>query len=461
MPLFRRTLLKIVLVFGAAAISMCPAHAQTVAYVANAVSNSVSVIDTSSNTVIATIPTGTAPGSVAALPDGSRVYVSVSGNQPNGGFVTVIDTATNTIVGNIPVTGDPGSLAVTPDGQRLYVTTSVQFFSPGDVIVIDTATNTVTGSPITVRPAPGGLAITPDGKHAYVGNNSGTGITLIDTTTNSVVIPNIPTDAFPLDLAVTPDGAFVYVANDNPFVPSVSVIATATNTRVATVLAPISPSDLAITPDGTHVYVSINNQNFLSIIDTATNTITGPSIPVGNRPAGLAITPDGKSVYVATSADNAVSVVDTATNTRAATIPVGSFPIALTIANVSTPFAEFTVDNLVIEKEGFHIQGQFAPGTNSAGIDPTQQPVTLAIGNFAFTIPAGSFVPKGNSNNFLFNGTVNGLEVNFQIRASQSSGFSYVVNVHNTDQTTQPNPVAVTLKIGRNSGTVTAARNGQ
>src|SRR5437870_480462 len=47
------------------------AQAQTRAYVTNSISNSVSVIDTATNTVVATIPVGFEPVGVAITPDGT------------------------------------------------------------------------------------------------------------------------------------------------------------------------------------------------------------------------------------------------------------------------------------------------------------------------------------------------------------------------------------------------------
>ena len=48
------------------------AQAQTRAYVTNYVDNTVSVIDTATNTVVATIPVGIQPLGVAVTPDGTR-----------------------------------------------------------------------------------------------------------------------------------------------------------------------------------------------------------------------------------------------------------------------------------------------------------------------------------------------------------------------------------------------------
>jgi len=94
----------------------------------------------------------------------------------------VIDTATNTVVATVPVGVNPYGVAIAPDGKRAYVANA----NSNTVSVIDTATNTVVA---TVLPGTGpiGVAITPDGKYAYVTNiNSGDG-SVIDTTSNTVV----------------------------------------------------------------------------------------------------------------------------------------------------------------------------------------------------------------------------------------------------------------------------------
>ena len=96
----------------------------------------VSVIDTATNTVAATISLGTNqnPFGVAITPDGTRAYVTI--NFPNN-FVSVIDTATNTVVATIPVGAGPIGVAITPDGTRAYVTND----GSDTVSVIDTTTS--------------------------------------------------------------------------------------------------------------------------------------------------------------------------------------------------------------------------------------------------------------------------------------------------------------------------------
>jgi YVTN family beta-propeller protein len=94
---------------GAVAITLDGAHA----YVVNLLDSSLSVIATASNTVIATFPysevSTTFPGErsitgIAISPDGTRVYVAVT----DGNSVSVVDTASNTVVAMIKVEGPVG-----------------------------------------------------------------------------------------------------------------------------------------------------------------------------------------------------------------------------------------------------------------------------------------------------------------------------------------------------------------
>jgi len=80
-----------------------------------------------------------------------------------------------------------------------------------------------------------------------------------------------------------------------------------------------------------NAYITNAASNTVSVIDTATNTVSGLPIPVGILPRAVAVTPDGGKVYVANFNDNTVSVIATATNTVVSTIPVGLIPIAFGI----------------------------------------------------------------------------------------------------------------------------------
>src|SRR5665811_2105497 len=84
--------------------------------------NNVSVIDAATNTVVATVPVGSAPNGIAVTPDGKHAYVA----NFDSNTVSVIATSTNTVVATIPVGwgAAPGWVAITPDGKHVFVTSS-------------------------------------------------------------------------------------------------------------------------------------------------------------------------------------------------------------------------------------------------------------------------------------------------------------------------------------------------
>ena len=128
------------------------ATTEVVAYVTNQASGTVSVIETSGNTVAATVTVGDGPGGVAITPDGAFAYVS---NFQGSGTVSVIETSTNTVAATVTVGGGPHGVAITPDGAFAYVTNA----NGDNVSVIETSTNTVTAT-VTVGDSPFGVAIT-------------------------------------------------------------------------------------------------------------------------------------------------------------------------------------------------------------------------------------------------------------------------------------------------------------
>ncbi|WP_081077670.1 YncE family protein [Burkholderia stagnalis] len=153
------------------------AVAQQHAYVANARSNTISVIDESTNVIATTIAVGAGPVSIAILPDGTRVYVanSISNN------LSVIDTTSNTVVATIPVGLGPVSIAFTPGGGRAYVANA----RAQSVSVIDTGTLKVIAT-VQVGNQPNKVAVSPDGTSVYVTNGADNSVSVIATATNTV-----------------------------------------------------------------------------------------------------------------------------------------------------------------------------------------------------------------------------------------------------------------------------------
>ena len=287
------------------------------AYITNFNDSTVSVIDTATNTVIATVPVGGGPYGVAVHPEGTFTYVTNSFSDT----VSVIDATTNTVVATVPVGTTPFGVAVHPAGTFVYVANG---FSD-NVSVIDTATNAVVAT-VPVGDRPDGVAVHPAGTFVYVVNF--TSLSIIRTSDNQVVATVGGLGNFPEFVAVHPAGTFVYVVVTNDDV--VRVINTTTNSIVATVPVGEEPRGVAVHPEGTFVYVANGTGDSVSVIDGATNTVIA-TVPVVNLPLGVAVHPAGTFVYVANggAGANSVSVIDTSTNTVVANIPVGGFPFAI------------------------------------------------------------------------------------------------------------------------------------
>ena len=116
---------------------------------------------------------GGRPRSMAFLPDGSRGYVPAETDS----LLSIIDTSKDEVIGTIP-TGPgtkPMGTAMTRDGRELYVTTG----RGNSVAVIDTASNKVVDS-VAVGSRVWGIALSPDETKAYTCNGLSNDVSLVD-----------------------------------------------------------------------------------------------------------------------------------------------------------------------------------------------------------------------------------------------------------------------------------------
>ena len=215
-----------------------------------------------------------------------RVYVSNADDDT----VSVIDPSTDTVIATIPVSSwEPRNLAATPNGKKVYVP-----IRHGDVVdVIDTITNTVTTTiSDTSFDEPYAVAVTPDGLEAWVANKQGGGsstgsVTIIDTTTDTVsAVINDSCFASPEGIAINPVQARAYVANR--YDGTVCIVDTSTRSVLASVSAGSEERYLVVTNDGAYVY---SNRGYK--IDTSTNTASTVSASGRN----MALSPRGDKVY--------------------------------------------------------------------------------------------------------------------------------------------------------------------
>ena len=297
--------------------------------------NTVSVINTATNTALKPVTVGLGVNAIAVTPNGKTVYVSSGaritsgtvcgsgGPQTGANTVTPINTATNKPGKPINAGESPGTIAITPDGKTAYV------LSQRGVVPISTATNKP-GKPVNAGKDLTGIAITPNGKTAYVVSTFSATVTPIRTATNTalkaITIGTPPAGyEFPDQIAITPDSRTAYVSTTAGVVP----IRTATNTALKLITVGNGPGAIAITPDGKTAYVSTTAG--VVPIRTATNTALklikiGNGQPAQPGPSPIAITPNGKTAYVVNLIAGTVTPISTATNTPGRPVVVKSSP---------------------------------------------------------------------------------------------------------------------------------------
>lgn len=315
------------------------ARAAPTAYVVNGDGNSVTPIDTATNTPGKSIKVGTGPDAIAIAPNGATAYVVNSGNGVGNGTVTPISTATGKPGKPIKVGYDPDAIAITPNGATAYVV------NHNTVTPISTATRKP-GKPIKVGTGPDAIAITPNGATAYVAD-AGT-VNALDGTVTPIQIATdrpgaaISVDGDPAGIAITPNGATAYVSNGGGYVTPID---TATN-RAGKFFqidygTGFDPGAIAITPNGSTAYLANSAANTVVPIATATNAV-GRTITVGNGPSAIVVSASGSTAYVANSQDDTVSPIATATGRPGKPIKVGSFPVAIAVTPAPAGWASQT-----------------------------------------------------------------------------------------------------------------------
>ena len=172
------------------------------AYVTNADSGTVGVLDTESMTLAASFATGGKPWGAAVSADGETLYIS----DRIGGRLLAYRTSDRSLAASIAVGADPRGVALSPSGSRVYVANA----GTGTVSTVDTALNAVVAT-VTVGGSPHWLAVSPDGRRLFVTNTTAESVCVIDTET-AALAATVPLAATPEGLAILPDGSAVFVA---------------------------------------------------------------------------------------------------------------------------------------------------------------------------------------------------------------------------------------------------------
>lgn len=246
-------------------------------------SNSVSFIDTTTNTVKHVTYVGRSPHEAFYTPDGKEVWVTVRGEN----YISVIDPTSFKEKTRITTPNGPGMQIFSPDGKYGYICSS---FNP-ETDVVAVAEHKIIARVKQESPFCPNIAATPDGNQVW--------FTLKDVGRTQVFNARPPFNAIKtietgpitnhVNFAHTPKGTFAYVTVGG--LNEVKVFRTDDFSQVATIPVGSLPHGVWPSGDGTRIYVGLENADALAAIDTATNKVIA-NVPIGQAPQAIAYVPN-------------------------------------------------------------------------------------------------------------------------------------------------------------------------
>jgi len=246
-------------------------------------SNSVSFIDTATNVVKHITYVGRAPHEAFFTQDGREVWVSVRGED----YVSVLDAKRYREIARIPVANGPAMVIFSPDGRYGYVCSS---FTP-QTLIIDVRTRRVAGRVAQPSPFCPNIAAAPRGDQVWFTLKDTGKVVAFDARPPFNVLREIDTGPITnhVNFALTAQGQLAYVTVGG--LNEVQVFRTDTFERIATI--PTGPLPHGIWPsgDGTRMYVGIENGDAVSAIDTKLQQIVA-TIPTGQAAQAVVYVPN-------------------------------------------------------------------------------------------------------------------------------------------------------------------------
>ncbi|MGW4364191.1 YncE family protein [Nocardia takedensis] len=208
--------------------------------------NDIAVIDTAGHAVTTRVPITGADGLAQPISDPVRDRVYILTARPS---IDVIDTTTDTLLRSMPLPSVPFAAAIAPDGSRLYTV-----FADSTAAAFDPESGFQLGERIQIDGSlPYAAAVSPDGRTLYSVNVLGDNVSLIDTATwRRTGAISFPAGSAPVAGAISPDGENLLVATLGA--NAVQVIDIASDKVVRTV-AVDSPVSIGFTGDDAKMYV--------------------------------------------------------------------------------------------------------------------------------------------------------------------------------------------------------------
>jgi YVTN family beta-propeller protein len=298
---------------------------------------------------------------MAVNPKRDEVYVVNTGTAAGGGSVSVIDTDTNRVVATIPVHKLPYFIDVDAAGHRAYVANS----GSNNVSIIDLDSRRELGV-VGAGEQPGVARISADMRSLVVTNRGSGSVSIFDVTPSIAetkpILPGLPAKLKPsqdeslprlratfsgcpgaTDAVILPytsaTKAFIACSGGHQVMAvSLSVAADSweakqnpsllTDHMLTLMDVGETPVQLAMKPDGGEIFCSNFGSGSFSEIDTQSNEVGG-TYPIGNKPVFGIVDSGGSTLWVSSFGSDSVNVWSIDDSMNAGHVDTGHSPDAL------------------------------------------------------------------------------------------------------------------------------------
>jgi DNA-binding beta-propeller fold protein YncE len=304
------------------ALTLLAATAGPALVVVNKGESTVSVIDLTAGTILATLPTGHGPHEVAASGDGRWAAVTDYGSQQAGSSLTIVDLKALAVARTISLLPHlrPHGAAFLPDHRTVAVTSETS----GVVLLVDAETGEIIRTLPTGQKGSHMVAVTRDGQVGYTANIGSGSLSRLDLSgrDSARILPvSIQTEA----IGLTPNGGQTWLGS-NP-TGKVYAVDIAGWKVIDSLQTSGMPYRIGFTPDGISAVVTNPMANEVRVFDAATRAhrATIPLDP-GDQPLGLIFSPDNATAWVTLGGSAQVAELDLSTHTVRRHLPTGGGP---------------------------------------------------------------------------------------------------------------------------------------
>jgi YVTN family beta-propeller protein len=382
------------------------------------------------------------PISEAISPDRKTLLVLTSGynnNYDNVGnvivaasneYVFVFDVSVNPPVQKqvVQVPNTYAGITFAPDGSKFYVSgggdDQLHVFAQTSGAWAEASGSPIalghkSGNGLAQGPLATGVAVTADGKRAVVANRYNDSITVVDLIGNKVAAEldlrpgksggasGTPGGEYPNSVAIV-GSSTAYVSSERDREIVVVDISGATPAVKARVPVKGNPNKMTLNKAQTTLYVACDNADLVSVIDTASNRVTGSISTVapsgvltatqyrGASPNGLALSPDEATLYVTNRGTNSVAAISVSSAAVIGLIPTAWYPSDVAVGQDGAMLYVVNTKSMPGPNGGNCLGYQTVPCPVKA------TPVTFAPNEYIENLNKGGFatIPVPNASGF-------------------------------------------------------------